>query len=165
MAINPPTDIVLEVVRAADPASRRQATERLAKLADTAAPPATSFEQEVEAAAPLPGPQLPFDASGALVSMRNRHALEARPAGPYERFEAFVLQSFVQTMLPQGAALFGEGTAGEIWRSMLAEGLGTQMARGGGIGIADYLAQAELASGGQQRQDAAARGGSDASRS
>lgn len=147
MAINPPSDIVLDVVKAADPASRKQAATRLAQIAGTPAPAPASFEEELAPAEPparpAPPALLPFDAAGALVSMQNRHTLESAPASPYERFEAFVLQSFVEAMLPEdGTALFGKGTAGQVWKSMLAEGLGTQLARGGGIGIADFLSAA-----------------------
>jgi Rod binding domain-containing protein len=61
----------------------------------------------------------------------------------YRKFEAFVLQVFVETMLPQKADdLFGKGTAGGIWRSMMAEQLGNQLAQGKGIGIAKQLAAA-----------------------
>lgn len=57
-----------------------------------------------------------------------------------EKFEAFVLQSFIQEMLPKDTEnVFGGGLAGEYWRSMMAEQLGGVMAKGGGIGIAKYL--------------------------
>ncbi|MEO8321901.1 MAG: rod-binding protein, partial [Bradyrhizobium sp.] len=64
------------------------------------------------------------------------------PGEVYRKFEAFVLQVFVETMLPQQGDLFGKGTAGNVWRSMLAEQLGNQLAQGKGIGIAKQLASA-----------------------
>ena len=68
------------------------------------------------------------------------------PTDVYRKFEAFVLQVFVETMLPkQSEDLFGKGTAGTVWRSMLAEQLGNQLAQGKGIGIAKQLAAAHLA--------------------
>jgi Rod binding domain-containing protein len=64
----------------------------------------------------------------------------------YRKFEAFVLQTFVESMLPQGASeVFGKGTAGTIWRSMLAEQIGNEMAKGEGIGIAKQLAKSRNA--------------------
>ncbi|WP_312010205.1 rod-binding protein [Bradyrhizobium cenepequi] len=64
----------------------------------------------------------------------------------YRKFEAFVLQTFVESMLPQNASeVFGKGTAGTIWRSMLAEQIGNEMAKGEGIGIARQLAKARHA--------------------
>ena len=60
---------------------------------------------------------------------------------PLQRFESFVLRSFVENMMPKdNTSFFGSGTAGEIWKSMLAEKIGDEMAAGGGIGIADMLA-------------------------
>ncbi|HET7410949.1 MAG TPA: rod-binding protein [Paracoccaceae bacterium] len=143
MAISPVADIVLEVARAADPAGYRAATARLRNLAGTA--PSGKFQEIAGSVAPQvkPAPRLPFDAASALVHLRNGEALAVRQTSPYERFEAFVLQTFVQAMLPKGdSALFGSGTAGEIWKSMLAKGLSTELARSGGIGIAEMLSDA-----------------------
>jgi hypothetical protein len=59
----------------------------------------------------------------------------------YGQFEAFVLQTFVQSMLPKNAtSVFGSGTAGEVWKSMLAEKMGGELARSGQVGIARRLA-------------------------
>ena len=59
---------------------------------------------------------------------------------PTRQFESFVLRSFVESMLPQeNSEYFGTGTAGKIWKSMLAERIGDEMAKDGGIGIADML--------------------------
>lgn len=72
----------------------------------------------------------------------------ARPAGavskaanPYTQFEAFVLQSFIQSMLPSdGSQIYGEGTAGQVWKSMLAEKMAQELSERGGIGIAKMIA-------------------------
>lgn len=56
------------------------------------------------------------------------------------QFEAFFLQSFIQSILPQEATeVFGEGTAGEVWKSMMAEKMAMQFAEAGGIGIAKMI--------------------------
>lgn len=147
MAISPISDIVLEVAKAADPKSYSEAAARLGRLAGTAAPATAASLPEtfaetlggVKARAPV-APHVPFDPALALVRMQNHDALAAQPAKPQEQFEAFVLSNFVETMLPKDSeVLFGGGTAGEIWKSMLAQGLGTQLARVGGIGIAHML--------------------------
>lgn len=149
MAINPPSDIVLDVAKAADPLSYQQATEKLARLAGArASETVTEAFEEVfdQLQKPLP-PSTPFDPQLTMVNMRNQDVLADRPAGAgaasYEQLEAFVLQSFVQSMLPTNAAAsFGSGTAGDIWKSMLAEQLGAQLAKAGGIGLAQSLAAA-----------------------
>jgi hypothetical protein len=57
-----------------------------------------------------------------------------------EQFEAFVLQSFIQEMLPKNAeGVFGGGIAGDIWKSMLAEKLGFEVAQRGDLGIATMV--------------------------
>ena len=51
------------------------------------------------------------------------------------------MQSFIQTMLPKNSkSFFGKGTAGEVWKSMLAEKLGAQIAGSGQVGLAKRLA-------------------------
>ncbi len=132
MAITPPSDIVLDVARAADPEKYRAAVERLARLratAEAASPQATSFN----VATPPAGLALDVGAGA-----QPRRRLDA-----YGQFEAFVLQSFLQSMLPQNATnVFGKGSAGEFWRSMLAEKMGEELARSGQVGIARSLAAA-----------------------
>jgi hypothetical protein len=130
VAITPPSDIVLDVARAADPGRYRLAVEQLARLravaaaaSDAAVPPSglgASAGPPTGAGPPAPG----------------RRRLDA-----YGQFEAFVLQSFLQSMLPRNAGtVYGKGTAGEVWRSMLAEQLGGQLAACGQVGIARRLA-------------------------
>lgn len=155
MAISPISDIVLEVAKAADPASYSAAAGRLSSLAGAASTVPTMPEDDAAAGETFAealgtvgtrrpvAAHLPFDPALALVRMQNRDALGAQAGGPFEKYEAFVLSSFVETMLPKDSqVLFGGGTAGEIWKSMLAEGLGNQLARVGGIGIAEMLSSA-----------------------
>ena len=80
-------------------------------------------------------------------ALSNATALSARQetpgASPYRRFEAMVLSGFVEQLLPKSSAtLFGAGTAGQVWRSMLAERIADEVAKSGGIGIAQHLAAA-----------------------
>ena len=68
----------------------------------------------------------------------------SREISPLEQFEGFVLRNFVESMLPTEASnYFGEGTAGEVWRSMMAEEIGNELAKNGGIGIADSIRSRE----------------------
>jgi Rod binding domain-containing protein len=61
----------------------------------------------------------------------------------FRGFEAMALASMIEAAMPkEGDTIFGAGTAGRAWKSMLAEQLGTQMAEAGGIGIARQLASA-----------------------
>jgi Rod binding domain-containing protein len=85
-------------------------------------------------------PSADSSAAGLASSARPAAKLETKP-GPLVQFEAFVLQSFIQSIMPQeSTAVFGEGTAGEVWKSMLAEKIALQVAEAGGIGIAKMIA-------------------------
>ena len=52
-------------------------------------------------------------------------------------FEAVVLRTFVEAMLPEEG--FGNGTAGHMWRGQMAGVLADTLTKGGGIGIAAAL--------------------------
>ncbi|RCS23997.1 flagellar biosynthesis protein FlgJ [Phyllobacterium salinisoli] len=130
MAINPPSDIVLDVATAADPEKFRASVERLRTLASSrvssGASGGPSFAQEAFSVGAAP--------SGKTVSTSAEH----NPA--YTKFEAFMLQSFVQSMFTDDTnAVFGQGISGEYWKSMMAEAIAQKMADGGGIGIARML--------------------------
>jgi len=166
MTISPPSDIVLEVARAADPAKLAAATERLRDIAAARGRDTGAFETLVAQAAPggnaapAPVPPARFDADRARVRLANLETLGAPPARPIGagadlpapraapahetpavRFEAQFLRTVVETMLPDTQSLYGEGTAGSIWKGFLAEEIGAELARAGGVGIADALAQ------------------------
>lgn len=127
MAISPPSDIVLDVARAVEPAGMEVARARLATRGNGAA--ATG--------------------SYSAFSLGDMQSSNAGTAGSgngkttpetFVRFEAMVLQSFIQSMLPKEAdAVYGGGMAGDMWQSMLAQQLSGVMAERGGIGIADRI--------------------------
>ncbi|WP_173934815.1 rod-binding protein [Chelativorans sp. Marseille-P2723] len=118
MAISLPGDILLDVARAADPEKVAQARARLQSFAR-----ATGF------AAPQPA-----------AGLRQADPVRADRPEPSVQFEAMVLQNFLQSMLPEeGDAVFGEGLSGQMWRSLLAQELGTALAKRGGIGIAERI--------------------------
>ena len=82
-----------------------------------------------------------------------------KPATPtsFKRFEAMVLQTFIQNMLPRdGAAVYGKGMAGDMWKSLLAEKVAEVMADRGGIGIADRVLGERYASQSEARPAAKA---------
>lgn len=122
MAISPPSDIVLDVMRAADPAAVAAARQQLAHRSNA---PAPAFSQAVPAA-----PRLASDDS------QN----PAPRVESFRKFEAMVLQTFIQTMLPKDAEnVYGKGMAGDMWKGLMSEKLAGAMSARGGIGIADRL--------------------------
>ncbi len=49
-------------------------------------------------------------------------------------------------MPEKSETVFGKGNAGHIWKSMLAEQIGQQIAKAGGVGIAKMMDKAHPAS-------------------
>jgi flagellar protein FlgJ len=141
MSISPPSDIVLDVARAADPTRFQEAA---AKLSQPGSAGATAF---ADAARDVGlSTHMPLDARGALMNLQNQTALTGAGSDPYKKFEGLVLQQFVEAMMPEKSeTVYGKGNAGGIWKSMLAEQIGTQIAKAGGIGIAKMLSNAHPA--------------------
>jgi len=141
VAISPPSDLVLDVVQAANPADVQAAQEKLA--ANRAAFAATSlaengngFGSTVDA--------LNSAATQAGLSNANTHTAPTKVPQVYRKFEAMVLQNFVKNMLPNSETLYGKGSAGEIWKGMMAEQLGNTLAKNGGVGIAEKMYQEQV---------------------
>jgi Rod binding domain-containing protein len=155
MTIAPASDIVLDALMAADPARSRAAAEKLSQMRpsragdfDTAITGADGAQQASRSAAAGAVSREALAAQG-LLAQRSPPQIDAAASGratippAYRKFEAFVLQTFIESMLPRGSAVnFGKGVAGDVWRSMLAEQLGTAVAKSGGVGIAKFLAAA-----------------------
>lgn len=57
-----------------------------------------------------------------------------------QKFEAFVLQTFIQELMPETPeSVFGSGISGDFWKSMMSEKIAEQVAERGSVGIADYV--------------------------
>lgn len=157
MAIAPPSDILLDAVRAADPAKVRAATARLAQLAADPAAGNEGFAKALAsvraAGAGTTGGNSTLLATAPSGSVGQRESVEARADGrktdTYQKFEAVLLQQFVESMLPKDDELFGDKTSAGVYRSMMAEQFASQLARSGGIGIAKAVAAAHPAPGAQ----------------
>lgn len=91
--------------------------------------------------------QAAADARSAAALASSRAAADAVPE-TFRKFEGMVLQTFIQSMLPQDAeAVYGSGLAGDMWKSFMATEIANQMARAGGIGIADRVLGAHYMAG------------------
>ncbi|MGM4979935.1 MULTISPECIES: rod-binding protein [Rhizobium] len=141
MAISPPSDLVLDVVKAANPTDVEAAQAKLA--ANKAAFAATSLAENGN------GFGAAFDAlnsaaTQAGLSNANTHTGPTKVPQVYRKFEAMMLQNFVKNMLPSSETLYGKGSAGEIWKGMMAEQLGNTIAKNGGVGIAEKMYQEQV---------------------
>jgi hypothetical protein len=149
MIVTATPDLVLDVLEAADPVSQRTATAKLDALKSSDADFAATMDAEAGKAKATADPSAAkvAEAQSTAVNGAPVQVIKAPASGEvYRKFEAFILQTFVETMLPKDSEeLFGKGMAGGVWKSMLAEQLGAQLAKGKGIGIARQLAAAHPA--------------------
>ncbi|MDH4983631.1 rod-binding protein [Hyphomicrobium sp. D-2] len=151
------SDLVLGVANAADAARQREAMAKLQKLNNGKSELATAsnasatrqFDRSEGVAS---------DSWSAHVSDSGSPRAEAQPqvaahtprtrviesssseSNVYTQFEAVLLQNMVEEMMPKDSqAMFGSGTAGNMWKSMLAEKIAEQIAKSGALGIAEQI--------------------------
>jgi Rod binding domain-containing protein len=135
MAISPPSDIVLDVLNNADPSRLEVAQAQL------------KSSQATSEARRLASTDASFDATFRRNAVDDSHNIKHRLDGvekkavpeTYRKFEAMVLQNFIKTMLPESEEVYGKGASGEIWKGMMAEKIAEEIAKDGGIGIAESL--------------------------
>jgi len=146
VSITPASDIVLDVARAADPARSAAAIARLARLAETEPTSSTEFTRLVEAERVPPSGHHTEAAPTSGAKAPTKQHRDARTEA-VEGLERLVLQKLVESMLPkESSTVFGHGTAGDVWRSMLAEQLAAQIGAVVDLGIgraAPWLGRSE----------------------
>jgi peptidoglycan hydrolase FlgJ len=141
VAISPPSDLVLDVLKAADPVDVQAAQAKLqankaAFAANSLAEAGNGFASTVDI----------LNKAGTQSGLGNAHThvKSGKVPAAYQKFEAMVLQNFVKNMLPTSDTLYGKGNAGEIWKGMMAEQLGNTLAKDGGVGIAEKMYHEQL---------------------
>jgi peptidoglycan hydrolase FlgJ len=141
MAFNPRTDVILEVASAADPSRATLAAQRLNAIAGSNVR-ATDFAANLDRAGgvanatPTPLP----NAADARSRLAEASSGPDKLGKARTQFEAMMLNSFVSEMLPKDTGeVFGQGMAGDMWRSMLADQVSTQIAKSGKLGLARRL--------------------------
>lgn len=144
-------DIILGVSRAADAVKQREALARLERLSrrssvDVAAsaPPSDSMA-DWQTQLRMAGSSAARSAA-VMTPPSTTDTAEKKTSDVYVQFEAVLLQNMVEAMMPQESeSMFGGGTAGGMWKSMLAEKVAAEIARSGAIGIAKQVAAGEAA--------------------
>ncbi|MFN7103026.1 MAG: rod-binding protein [Pseudorhizobium sp.] len=143
MAISPPSDLILDVVRAADPTEVQAAQ---AKLKATRAAYAATSLAEVGAGFGAAMDILSTPATKAGLGNPEPAKRAAEMPDEYRQFEASILQNFIGSMLPNDTEeIYGKGSAGEFWKSMMAEQIADSMSKTGGVGIAEQMYSQALA--------------------
>jgi len=137
VAISPSSDLVLDVVKAADPNSMLAAREKLRSVsaehqASVLTASNAGFASVLGAGA--------SDASKAGIGNIQHAAGKEQIPEVYRKFESSVLTTFLKDMMPSDSeAVYGKGSAGEFWKSMMAEQMADSVSKRGGIGIAEQV--------------------------
>lgn len=131
MAVELPSDLVLDVMRNADPARINAATARLqtVKGAEHAA-----FSKMVESPVAQTVGVLDRDLGdrGCMTDCQENRA--------HKDFERMVLRNLFESLLPkEETEAFGSGPSAGVWRSMVADQLAGLYAENGGFGVAKAL--------------------------
>jgi hypothetical protein len=137
VAINPPSDIVLDVLNAADPLRSEAATQRLNSLSVGAS---DDFAKALDAVHKTSLPPVVGMANARARLFDKEIAADKKTAHAQVELEATLLNNLVGEMLPKEApGVYGQGTAGDVWRSMLSDQIAHQVAKSGELGIAKKL--------------------------
>ncbi len=170
MSISPPSDLILDVMKAADPQRMREAALRLKDMAAARTAAAEtgagkwSESLRVAGFSPAgagrkistphpdaasgtrsPAPSIPDVRTGPArdhlsVARETSGSDGRRMRESFAALEGVVLENMLDGMLGgSGSSVFGEGLAGEYWKSMMARAIATQVARRGGMGLAEAL--------------------------
>jgi peptidoglycan hydrolase FlgJ len=140
MAIDSTQDVVLEVLKAADPARAAAAVQRLNALGSASGAEASSFSDALAQTARPMAADIAGLANARSALANAADAASSKTAKAEVDFEAVLLNNFVSEMLPkESTATFGQGMAGDMWKSMLADQVSRQIAKSGALGIARRL--------------------------
>lgn len=136
MSINPVSDIVLDVARAADPSKLRRAVEKLGSEGESIHLAASAFQNWVRnSTGSKEAPRLSITQPGDRITSAPL-SLDVL-AKAYKGLERLILKDVIESILPKEApALFGSGTTGDIWRFLLVNQLADEMGRTVSLGIA-----------------------------
>jgi hypothetical protein len=131
MAILPTSDLILDVARAADPQKALAATRALTAASGGDGAGFTTTLAGFSPSLTRYGYKNPSPSLGAAETPAHKAAVG---------LESVLLKNFVDQMLPKDVvAVFGEGVAGDVWKSMLSEKIANEVAKSGALKLADRL--------------------------
>jgi len=151
--MDPKTDILLGVSNAADPARIKEAVGKLRALSVDQGEFASMLNANRTTASGTTssGPEDALTPPSPSMTPGSKASTAAKPngiGGVFNQLEAFIMQTFIQSMLPKDApAVYGKGTAGDVWKGMLAEKMGNEVAKSGQLGIAKRLGASSITTG------------------
>jgi len=140
MGVSLPSDLIVDVMRNADPGRLSAATSKLEAIGGEGN--ASQFADmlgDVDAA-----PAQQDGSSQALAEASSAAPQLAAAQGQYVEFERMVLRNLLESLLPEsGSGAFGAGPSAGVWRSLAADQLAGVYAGSGGVGIANALSSGE----------------------
>jgi peptidoglycan hydrolase FlgJ len=155
MAVSIPSDLILDVMRNADPARLNVAKAKLHSLDDREGSP-------VDFASVLGGIDRNVAQGGPAAVVNNQGKPPELPSGGVQTaamtdahvdFERMVLRNLFESLLPpEGSGAFGSGPSAGVWRSLAADQLAGVYAGEGGIGIASSLTAHQQSAGAAGRE-------------
>ncbi|ACB97143.1 rod-binding protein [Beijerinckia indica] len=139
MSIQPPSDIVLDVANAAGPISPIMARERLGSTDGSSSTNDVHFSHILDGVGSSEPP------SHSLPLFLPKPRLETPSPNTrtkvFKDLETVLLRNFVEAMLPKNTEdVFGHGTAGNIWKSMMADQLSKEIGKRLDLGIGKVAA-------------------------
>ena len=141
MAINPPTDIIADVMSAAEPGRAASVEARLKSIAS--APVGNSFADVVERKATSAADNR--GTVGGPARMPARVAASSDPAVKGKQalvdFEGAILGILFSEVIPkeQSSVRGGAGSSNDVWRSMLSNEIGRKIAKSGALKLHERL--------------------------
>lgn len=135
MSIFPATDIVSDVARAADPSKSRLAMKRLEEIGGEKA---RGIDNSFVVATRAPPPPSATPAK-TMIDSGAPNVARSDILSPTQKFEAFILQSWLENVMPKGDGVYGSGAGADIWRSMMADQISAQLARADVMGLQKLL--------------------------
>jgi hypothetical protein len=128
------SDLIADVIRAADPGRAEQAAQRLKAL--------SGGKMQIDGSALANRIVHPGSFQEELAKFNLGSGIEgsSEVGEAYRSFEQSFLRNMIEPLLPEAeGGLYGAGTASGMWRSLMADQYAGLMSEGGGLGIADTI--------------------------
>ena len=139
MAVTLPSDIVLDVIRGADPARLKMAAAKFGGMPEGPPIKTAAFADVLNAEGSEAVPEF-GQRFASLFSDAPESGAQGQAAEPHKAFERMVLRNMFELMLPsEESGIYGGDSSAGIWRSLSADQMAGVYAERGGIGIAQSL--------------------------
>ena len=133
MAFDRASDIVMDVMKAANPDKVAAVVKRLQTIEGAAAEP---FDSHISASRHVGSAPVAARQSSSATAMGAPGGIDKAAV----EFEALIMGTFVSQMMPKsGGGMFDHGAGGDMWRSFLSEQIGRQIAKSGRVSIGKHL--------------------------